>query len=96
VIVGFEAEQKIPQHPALVSVYNFLDGSGWRANRNHLGVIAENTVVLPDKAALDVEADIRFSLFMSLNLSMSKLMNWVFMIGKWRNILVAYFHIFPP
>ncbi len=58
VLVGLEAGQKLPPHPAPAATYHFLAGSGWMiVDDSRLAVQAGATVVVPDGASRGVEAE---------------------------------------
>ncbi|MBM4422724.1 MAG: hypothetical protein FJ030_04945 [Chloroflexi bacterium] len=62
VVVGLEAGQKIPPHPATLAVYHFLDGSGWMTvNNERFAVSAGATVTAPDGAKRGIEAESRLA-----------------------------------
>ncbi len=63
VLVGLEAGQKIPPHPASVATYHFLEGSGWMiVDGERLAVQPGATVVIPDGAtSRGVEAETRLA-----------------------------------
>jgi quercetin dioxygenase-like cupin family protein len=58
VLVGLKAGQKIPPHPAPVSTYHFLAGSGRIiVDGERFAVQAGATVVVPDGATRSIEAE---------------------------------------
>ena len=58
VLIGLEAGQKIPPHPAPAAAYHFLEGSGWViVDDSRLAVQPGATVVVPDGASRSVEAE---------------------------------------
>lgn len=58
VLVGLQAGQKIPPHPAPASAYHFLAGTGWMiVDGERFPVQPGATVVVPDGAARGVEAE---------------------------------------
>ncbi len=58
VLVGLEAGQKLPPHPAPAATYHFLEGSGWMiVDDSRLAVQPGATVVVPDGASRSVEAE---------------------------------------
>ena len=62
VIVGLEAGQSLPVHPAPASAYHFLEGTGWMTvdgERFRVGPGA--TVVAPDGAKRGVDAETRLA-----------------------------------
>ncbi|MBI3760503.1 MAG: hypothetical protein HY260_01390 [Chloroflexi bacterium] len=62
VLVGLEAGQKIPQHPAPIAVYHFLEGTGWMiVNGERFAVAPGVTVVAPHGAKRGVEAETRIA-----------------------------------
>ena len=62
VLVGLQAGQKIPPHPAPAAAYHFLDGTGWMiVERERLAVQPGATVVVPDGVPRGVEAESRLA-----------------------------------
>lgn len=62
VLVGLEEGQKIPQHPAKLAVYHFLEGSGWMlVDSERIAVEAGATVIAPDGSSRGIEAATRLS-----------------------------------
>jgi quercetin dioxygenase-like cupin family protein/copper chaperone CopZ len=62
VLVGLEAGQKIPPHPAAAATYHFLDGTGTMVvNGERLSVSPGATVVVPAGVPRSVEADTRLA-----------------------------------
>ena len=58
VMVGLEAGQKLPPHPAPAATYHFLAGSGQMiVDGEQLAVGAGATVVLPDGTPRGIEAE---------------------------------------
>jgi quercetin dioxygenase-like cupin family protein/copper chaperone CopZ len=73
VLVGLEADQQIPPHPATAAAYHFLDGSGWMivdGERFHVGT--GDTVVVPSGVSRGVEAETRLALLGSHGVSPAK------------------------
>ncbi len=63
VLVGLEAGQKIPPHPAPTAVYHFLEGNGWMiVDGERLAVQPGATVVAPDGATRGIEAETRLAI----------------------------------
>ena len=62
VLVGLEAGQKLPPHPAPAATYHFLAGSGWMiVEGERLAVQPGATVVVPAGATRGVEAETRLA-----------------------------------
>lgn len=62
VLVGLEADQKIPPHPTAAATYHFLDGSGWMiVDGERMGVRPGATVVVPAGVPRGVEAETRLA-----------------------------------
>jgi len=62
VLVGLEADQKIPPHPAAAATYHFLDGTGTMVvNGERLSVSPGATVVVPAGVPRGVEAETRLA-----------------------------------
>lgn len=62
VLVGLEAGQRIPAHPAPASAYHFLEGSGWMVvDGARFAVGPGATMVVPGGAARGVEAETRLA-----------------------------------
>jgi copper chaperone CopZ/quercetin dioxygenase-like cupin family protein len=62
VLVGLEADQKIPPHPAAAATYHFLDGTGAMVvDGERLGVSPGATIVVPAGIPRGVEADTRLA-----------------------------------
>lgn len=60
VLVGLEAGQKIPPHPALASTYHVLEGTGWMiVDGERFALQPGATVVVPDGTVRGVEAETR-------------------------------------
>ena len=58
VMVGLEAGQKIPSHPAPASIYHFFAGTGWISiNGERFTIQAGATIVVPDGATRSIEAE---------------------------------------
>lgn len=58
VIVGLNAGQKIPPHPAPASTYHFFAGTGSIiVDNKHYAVQAGATIVVPDGATRSIEAE---------------------------------------
>ncbi len=58
VMVGLEAGQKLPPHPAPAATYHFLEGSGQMiVAGERLPVEAGATVVVPDGTTRGIEAE---------------------------------------
>ena len=66
VVVGLEASQKIPPHPAPEASYHFLEGSGWMiADGERMAVEQGATVVVPAGIPRGIEADTRLAVLAS-------------------------------
>lgn len=66
VLVGLEARQKIPQHPAPLAMYHFLEGTGWMVvDGERIAVSAGATVIAPDGSRRGMEAETRLSVLAS-------------------------------
>lgn len=62
VLVGLEAGQHIPAHPAPASAYHFLQGTGWMiVAEERLAVQPGATVVVPADVSRGVEAETRLA-----------------------------------
>ncbi|MAU01674.1 MAG: hypothetical protein CL608_31435 [Anaerolineaceae bacterium] len=62
VIVGLNAGQKIPSHPAPASTYHFFAGTGSIiVNGERFAVQAGTTVVVPDGATRSIEAETKLA-----------------------------------
>ncbi len=62
VLVGLEQGQKIPQHPAKLAVYHFLEGSGWMlVDGERIAVGVGATVIAPDGSSRGIEAETRLT-----------------------------------
>jgi len=62
VLVGLEAGQQIPVHPAPASAYHFLQGTGWMiVAGERLTVQPGATVVVPADVSRGVEAETRLA-----------------------------------
>lgn len=62
VLVGLEAGQRIPQHPAPASAYHVLDGSGWMiVDGERMPLAPGSTIVMSDGAVRGVEAETRLA-----------------------------------
>jgi quercetin dioxygenase-like cupin family protein len=62
VLVGLNAGQKIPQHPAPSAVYHVLEGSGWiLVADERIAVEAGATVVVPEGELRGFEARTRLA-----------------------------------
>ena len=66
VLVGLEANQQIPPHPAPAAVYHFLEGSGVMiVDGERMSVGQGATVAVPAGSARGIEADTRLTLLAS-------------------------------
>ncbi|MGB3713338.1 MAG: cation transporter [Candidatus Promineifilaceae bacterium] len=73
VLVGLEANQKIPPHPASAATYHFLDGTGWMVvDGERLGVGPGATVVVPTGVPRGVQAETRLAFLASHGVSGAK------------------------
>lgn len=62
VLVGLEAEQQIPPHPAPASAYHFLTGKGWMiVDGKRFAVGPGATIVVPEGAIRGLEAQTRLA-----------------------------------
>ena len=62
VLVGLEAGQKIPPHPASAAAYHFLQGSGWvTVDDERFAVEPGATVVVPSGIPRGIEAETRLA-----------------------------------
>jgi quercetin dioxygenase-like cupin family protein len=60
IMAGLEPGQKIPQHPAGLAMYHFLDGTGWmNVDGERFAVGPGATVTVPAGAKRGIEADTR-------------------------------------
>ncbi len=77
VLVGLEANQKIPPHPAAAATYHFLDGTGTMVvDGERLGVLPGATVVVPAGVLRGVEADTRLAFLGSHGVPGAKKTAW--------------------
>lgn len=66
VLVGLEAGQKIPPHPALAASYHVLEGNGQMVvDGKRIGIEQGATVVVPEGVARGIEAESRMGLLAS-------------------------------
>jgi|GEM_PF-450545 len=77
VLVGLEANQNIPPHPAAAATYHFLDGTGWMVlDSERLAVGPGATVVVPTGVPRGVEADTRLAFLGSHGVPGAKKTAW--------------------